>query len=375
MTISEKTPLLLVDDEEDIRDVLELALTDLGYAVSAAANGETALEIFSQQQPEIVLTDIKMPGMDGIELLRRIKQESPDTEVIMITGHGDTSLAIKSLKHEAIDFIPKPINDDALEVALRRAQDKIAMRKQMRVYTENLESLVREKAEMQDHLTTLGLLIGSVSHGIKGQLTRLDAGLYEMRAGMKKENPDRLAEGYQIVERTAGRIKKMVLDILYYSKDRELDKTEVDIAVFAKDVAAVIEPKVAGRDIEFSWSCDPEAGAADMDAERVHSALVNILENAIDACADAEGSPHHIHFSVNLENNDLVFRIKDDGVGMNTETAEKIFTLFYSAKGRKGTGLGLFIANRIISRHDGNIAVLSSPGKGSEFCVRIPCRP
>jgi DNA-binding NtrC family response regulator len=110
-----KEKLLLVDDEEGIRNVLGIALADSGYHVLTAESGEEALRIFRKECPEVVLTDIKMPGMDGIELLRRIKRESPDTEVIMITGHGEMDLAIKSLQSEAADFITKPINDEALE--------------------------------------------------------------------------------------------------------------------------------------------------------------------------------------------------------------------------------------------------------------------
>ena len=117
--------ILLVDDEEGIRKVLGIALADLGYEVLTAENGAEALRIFKDVQPPIVLTDIKMPEMDGIELLRQLKQESPDTEVIMITGHGDMDLAIKSVKYEATDFVTKPINDEVLEIALNRAQERI----------------------------------------------------------------------------------------------------------------------------------------------------------------------------------------------------------------------------------------------------------
>ena len=138
--------ILLVDDEEGIRKVLSISLSDIGYQVFTAENGEDALKIFRTENPPIVLTDIKMPGMDGIELLRTIKHENPDTEVIMISGHGDMDLAIKSLKYQAIDFVTKPINDDILEIALDRAHEKILMRQKLREYTENLEALVQEKS-------------------------------------------------------------------------------------------------------------------------------------------------------------------------------------------------------------------------------------
>ncbi|MBW1955194.1 MAG: response regulator, partial [Deltaproteobacteria bacterium] len=131
-----KQTILLVDDEEDIRDVLRIALSNSGYDVLTAKDGDEALRIFSETRPPIVLTDIKMPGMiDGIELLQRIKRENPDTEVVMITGHGDMDLAIQSLKNEATDFITKPINVEALRVSLQRVEEKILMKKKLMEYT------------------------------------------------------------------------------------------------------------------------------------------------------------------------------------------------------------------------------------------------
>jgi YesN/AraC family two-component response regulator len=148
--------ILLVDDEEGIRKVLGISLMDIGYQVITAENGREALAAFQEHTPPIVLTDIKMPLMDGIDLLQEIKAESPDTEVIMLTGHGDMDLAIKCLKLEATDFITKPINDDVLEIALKRAHDRMGMRAQLRAYTENLEILVQEQAAQPDQQRTPG---------------------------------------------------------------------------------------------------------------------------------------------------------------------------------------------------------------------------
>ena len=142
-----KEKILIVDDEEGIRKVLRISLEDRGYTVLTAENAAEALRIFSREQPGIVLTDIKMPGMDGIELLRRLKQANPNTEVVVITGHGDMDLAIKSLKYEATDFITKPIDDADLDRALQKAHERILLREQLRQYTESLEDLLKKKSE------------------------------------------------------------------------------------------------------------------------------------------------------------------------------------------------------------------------------------
>ena len=139
-------PILLVDDEPGIRNVLRIALEDRGYSVQTASDGNQALTLIDRTRPAIVLTDIKMPGMDGIALLKAIKQIQPEIEVIMITGHGDMDLAIQSLKFDAMDFITKPINETVLEMALQRAWERITMRAQLNTYTQRLEQMVEEKS-------------------------------------------------------------------------------------------------------------------------------------------------------------------------------------------------------------------------------------
>jgi PAS domain S-box-containing protein len=629
--------ILIVDDEEDIREVLRISLTDLGYEVLTAENGEEALRIVREITPPIVLTDIRMPVMDGIELLRKIKQEDSEIEVIMITGHGDMNLAIKSLKYEATDFITKPIKDEALEIALKRAKERIFMRRQLRDYTEHLEDLVRKKSaklveaerliavgqvveslssamrnivqdlesgltyfnempcfisihnsghkivatnqlykarlgnkiggnswdiylknsgsketcpvgrtlstaqgqrrrervkdlnggelpvivhtapirnregevelvlemaadlaevsrlqedlmtcqqrfqllfesapcyltvqdsnlklitankqfledfgkefgsfcaqaythegephpecpvlktfeeakpqqaetvvtsktgerynvliwtapiknaagevthvmemstnitqirQLQDQLSSLGMLIGSISHGIKGLLTGLDGGMYRVESGFEKEDQERIKEGWEIVKHMAGRIRNMSLDLLYYAKKRDLQWERTDVLTFAHDVALTVEPKALGHGIEFIREFDESAGEFEVDSGVLASALTNILENALDACLeDNANKAHKIIFRVKQNEDEIIFDVSDNGIGMDKETREKMFTLFYSSKGREGTGLGLFISNQIIEQHEGSIQVDSTPGEGSRFIVRMP---
>ena len=176
--------ILVVDDEDDLREILQIFLTEMGYEVLTAADGREGLDLFLAQRPPIVLSDIKMPVMDGVEMLRQIKGEDPEAEVIMITGHGGMALAIESLKLEAADFITKPINDDVLEIALRRVSEKIAMRRQLKAYTENLETLVEAKTAQiveMERLTALGQAVECLT------TTFLDiAG--DVRAGMEYFN-------------------------------------------------------------------------------------------------------------------------------------------------------------------------------------------
>ena len=365
--------ILIVDDEEDIRDVLAIALEDIGYTVCFAENGAIALDIFKSKRPDIVITDIKMPVMDGIELLRRIKRESPLTAVLIITGHGDMHLTIRSLKYDAMDFITKPVNVDIPEIAIEKAIEKIVARQKLLQYTQKLELLILEKSKLADHLSSLGLMIGTISHNIKGLLTNLNGGVYVARSGLKSKNNETIEEGLDLLELAVDRIKKMIMDILLYSKERKLNRTDIDTKIFMEQIKEIIELKLKGTKIAFICNDSDFPGTLYFDNEFMLAALINILDNAIDACmADTEKKEHEIGFEISRKKDQLVICIHDNGCGMDSQTKEKIFNLFFSSKNTKGTGFRLYISNSIIKQHGGSIHVTSIKGKETRFKIILP---
>ncbi|MEW6262617.1 MAG: response regulator [Thermodesulfobacteriota bacterium] len=499
--------VLLVDDEEDIRLVLAISLKDMGCQVLQAENGGEAWRIFQRERPPIVVTDVKMPDMDGVELLRRIKNQDPDVEVIMITGHGDMDVAIESFRHEAIDFITKPINVEALEKALLKVQEKIEAREKLRAYTRNLEEMVYLKAarllelersagledgagptvlqarfkdlfndmpccltvldrdwrmiavnhrsredfnaepgglcyeafkkqdhpcpdcpaartfedgsprqiettlitrtgrtsqvlvwsapirdaggrvtravvmaieagrllRLHDHLSSLGLMLGSISHGIKGLLTGLDGGLYLMESGLKKADEHQIREGLSTVKIMVSRIRNMVLDILLFSKERDLKKTEIALLDLAEDVAAVAESKAAQNQVKLVRDFSPNSGKIVADPVYLRTALINVLENAVEACAEDRSKPYHqVVFSVRSTDQGVVFIVQDNGPGLDPEVQQNMFNLFFSSKGRQGTGLGLYVTDKVVRQHGGEILVDSAVGQGTRLEIRLP---
>lgn len=132
------TQILVIDDEESIRGLLKITLTHKGYEVLTAEDGEKGIDVFMQERPPLVLTDIKMPGIDGIEVLRRIKEINPDTEVIVVTAHGDMESAIQSLQLGASDFIIKPLIDNVLSIALKRAEQRLEARRKIKETTKEI---------------------------------------------------------------------------------------------------------------------------------------------------------------------------------------------------------------------------------------------
>ena len=118
--------VLVIDDEKATLSMFRLFLEAYGYLVLTAENGTAGIEIFAKERPSIVITDIKMPGIDGLAVLQRIKDLDPQAGVIVITGHGDAELAQRALENDAVDFIPKPINRKALDAALKKAEKWVA---------------------------------------------------------------------------------------------------------------------------------------------------------------------------------------------------------------------------------------------------------
>jgi signal transduction histidine kinase len=370
--------ILLVDDEEGIRKVLGLSLADMGYEVFSAGSGEEALKLFRKKSPLIVLTDIKMPGIDGIQVLQRIKEESPDTEVIMITGHGDMELAIQSLKYDATDFVTKPINDDALEIALKRANDKIALRNKLREYTENLESLVEEKTKKlleAERLAAVGETVGGLAHAIKNIAGGLTGGAFVLEKGIKLHNEKYLHQGWDMVKGNLSRIKSMALDLLSFTKDREPDYQLHDPNRLAQEVADLIRPRAREHDVSFKVKLAEGLPNVWLDAEGIHRCVLNLLANAIDACIDVEC--HRRQGKVILQTSKpegwaVEYQVADNGCGMDEETQRKVFQRFFSKKGSRGTGLGLMLTRKIVDEHEGHIQFKSEPGKGTKFIIRLP---
>ncbi|MFH0958003.1 MAG: response regulator, partial [Pseudomonadota bacterium] len=136
--------ILLVDDEESVRNMMRMTLELDQHSVWTASDGPNALEIYKDQAPEVVLLDVRMPGMDGVEVLRRIRQLNHDAEVIVFSGHGDMDIVIECLRNGASNFLTKPVAEEVLSLSLKRSVEKVELREKVKQYTRNLEILVSQ---------------------------------------------------------------------------------------------------------------------------------------------------------------------------------------------------------------------------------------
>ena len=370
--------ILLVDDEEGIRKVLGIALADMGYQVLTAENGQEAVRIFRDQSPAIVLTDIKMPEMNGIDLLRRIKKDSPNTEVIMITGHGDMDLAIKSVKYEATDFVTKPINDEILEIALNRAEERIAIRRQLSEYTQNLEQLVQEKSQKlveAERLAAIGQTVADIAHAIKNIAGGLKGGAFVLEKGIELKQQQYLMQGWEMIKGNVDKITNLSLDLLSYAKGIKVEYQLADPNQPVREVAQLMAPVAQEHGIEFEVDLDRDLKKIRFDPELIHSCLLNLVTNAIDACKfdKSDNAVKKVRVrTARQSDGGAEYRVADNGGGMSAVTKKKIFQRFFSTKGSAGTGIGLMATKKIVDAHQGEIQVESQENRGSKFTIRIP---
>ena len=381
--------LLIIDDEEPTRGALERTLKSDGYQVLTAEDGKLGVGLFRQEKPPIILTDIKMPGIDGIEVLKRIKALDNEAEVIVITGHGDMDSAISALKHGASDFITKPIHNEVLTIALERAKKKIAISQKLKSYMENLEEKVKEctlelrQAQEElirnERLVTIGETVAGVAHYIKNILHGLRGGMYMVNTSMPKDEHPILKDGWGRVQSNIEKISDLVLDLLTYSKERTPERSVCKPNEIVSEVVELLKEGAEEHHVKLSKVLDPNLKEAYLDRDGIHRVLLNLVLNAIDACTyDTDTSKSwEVTVKTKLQteaegDQTILFEVTDNGSGMTNEVKAKLFTRFFSTKGGRGTGLGLLNAQKIIREHGGEITVESKAGKGTTFSVKIP---
>ncbi len=227
--------------------------------------------------------------------------------------------------------------------------------------------------ELQSKVSSIGLLISTISHDLKGLLNGLDGGIYLVDTGLKKNNQERVEKGWEMVQRNVGQIRSAVLDILYYARDREPEWESVSAEELAEGAYQTLLTKAADNQVKLVKESNSGVGEFIADPSAVKALLVNLMDNSIDACRrDLGKDEHSVSLCLKGTRDSIIFEVADNGIGMNQEVREKAFTLFFSSKGAGGTGLGLFIANKIAHTHGGNITIESQEGRGSKFILELP---
>ncbi|EFK09851.1 ATPase/histidine kinase/DNA gyrase B/HSP90 domain protein [delta proteobacterium NaphS2] len=230
--------------------------------------------------------------------------------------------------------------------------------------------------QLQKELTFLGQSIAVLSHDMKNMLEGVQGGSYVLEEGLKDGDIALATRGWDIVKRNIGEISNIAQDILYSCKKRDIERHEVPPGEIIRDAAALFREKAAAMGIALGCYSDPSLPSANLDPAGMRRVLSNLIWNALEACKqDKAKDTHNVMVrAVFHARACCAFEVEDDGIGMDEDQLDNIFEGFYSGKGSGGTGLGLFVADKIVREHSGKIEVLSAPGKGSTFRILLPMK-
>ena len=223
-----------------------------------------------------------------------------------------------------------------------------------------------------ERLAAVGQTIATLSHHVKNILQGIRGGSYLIDEGLKAQETDLIRKGWGIVEKNQDKISNLVLDMLTFSKEREPDRVPAQLNEVTAEVIELMQARARDAGVELIWKPDAETPTLTFDPDAMHRAILNVVTNAIDACEkDGRG---RVTVSTEYVPQEGIARVvvEDNGQGVPPEDLKKIFSLFESRKGSRGTGLGLPVSQKILREHGGEIRVESTPEVGSQFYLEFP---
>ncbi len=347
--------LLIIDDEDIVLKSCQRILRDSGYSIDTASNGEEGLSMLDLDDYDLVVTDLMMPGMSGMDVLRTIKEKKIDVTVVIFTGFATAETAREALKTGAFDYIPKPFTPEEFRDVVNNA----------------LNAKGDEEANMLD-------LMAIVSHELKSPVSVVQTTAQTLAKGYFGNLEPKQKEILNTIIRNCQYLEDIIRSYVDLSK-MELDSLESfeKNIEFIEDVLkpVITIPEYLNNAKNMSLVTDYRAGGEIQGDENLLRIVVtNLVNNAIKYGRENT----EIKIIISDEKGKLVFSVYNEGVGISSDDIKnKLFSKFGRLKqkgteGVKGSGLGLYICKKIIEKHNGTIDVESEVGSFAEFIVKIP---
>jgi two-component system sensor histidine kinase/response regulator len=356
--------LLIVDDEVPQMKALCHTLTTEGYLTTGYSSARQAMQALQAGQFDLVLTDLMMPEMDGIELLNAVRLVDPSVAGVVMTGHATIDTAVKAMQIGALDYVVKPFRLNAILTVLGRALNL------RRLQLENSALQERERmyiAELEAANKQLEAFSFSVSHDLRAPLHTITGFCDLYLSQFEQTIPD---EGRQLLNHVmngARRMNVLIEDLLRFCRlsRQSLVKSPIEIERIVKRTLAELQATAAERNIELRVGQLPTCEA---DASLLEQVFVNLLSNAFKFTRHR--NPAEIEIGSFERHGEVILFVRDNGAGFDMKYAGKLFGVFqrlHSSADFEGTGVGLSIVQQIVLRHGGRIWVDSAPNEGTTF--------
>lgn len=358
--------VLVVDDERDFTDLLSERLRTRGMEVRTAYDGQEALEVASTFAPEVVILDISMPGMSGLETMDILRTEKPAPEVILLTADTTLGTAVAGMKGGARDYLTKPTDIDTLVAAIGEAEGR------------RMETMSRQRMAETAKLAALGELATGVAHEINNplQVVLNEAGWIEEildESTLENNSREQILESIDLIRRQGLRCKAITSKLLTLRCALDEKGATTNLPELVQEVLDSRRDRIrqTGAKVEQLW---PEhLHKVQLPDSEWSQVLGNLVDNALDALESTPAEERLLRLQGALEDAWLRISVQDSGCGIEEHLLTRIFEPFFSTKDvGKGIGLGLAICHGIIEAMGGSISVRSTPGHGSTFTITVP---
>jgi signal transduction histidine kinase len=379
-------PILVVDDEEDLRYVLARQLQMGGFQVETATDGEAAIQKLREREYPVIITDMKMPRKDGLSVISAARELHPDTEIIVLTGHGTLENALQAFKAGNIfEYLLKPLDDIAvLNTIVERALERRNLRRHNRLLFEQLQQAYEElkrKSEaliQNEKLSAIGQLAAGVAHELNNPLTAVLGFAQVIYEKLKHHTPNgwseaehaRLMQALENMMQGVYRARDIISTLLRFARTSDPShRCLVDINQVLRDTFVFTEHALLRHGLVLNRQLAPKLPPVWGNPARLQQVFTNLLINAQQATPS--GGVITVSTEPSEDPKGVWVHVADSGKGIPEEELERIFEPFYTRK-EEGTGLGLSITRQIVLEHNGTIQVKSEVGQGSCFSVFLP---
>jgi two-component system sensor histidine kinase/response regulator len=353
--MNKKGTILIVDDNIDIVELLKKRLLAEGYHTAEAYDGEECLARVDSCSPDLIVLDLMMPKLDGLEVCRRLKTDENTRyiPIIMLTAKGEVEDKVKGLETGADDYLAKPFDYKELSA---RVRSLLAMK-------ESREQLVKEEKS-----EALGQMIDGVAHEVRNPLVSIGGFARRVYEDLPEGSPNR--KYMEMIIEDVARIENIVKQLidLQVSSVSYLEPTDINEVV--SEVLLLCDRDFEEKAIDVHTALMEKAPIIHADGEQLKKAIVHLVKNAIEAM---DGDTRELEITTGTGDGHLEIRISDTGKGISRDKLKNIFDPLYTSK-IYGPGLGLTFALKIIQDHRGTISVESEPGKGTIVTLRLPLK-